>query len=207
MTPRKSWKLGPSPLGEGPGNGLGELVRGPAVSRSRADSSALRTGGAALAGGVPEFGRAPGGRRAGHSFSPSGVPATPSGPWRGSMALSSKMASFGWALGSASRTLGQLAAQGLALANQGDIDRQVSPAPWPRAPMARAGPCRPLRPWSRACVWWMGEGRIHVLTGPEILDGTRIHLGLLGVVMALALRLRPATGSPSAMPRSPLRPF
>ena len=25
-----------------------------------------------------------------------------------------------------------------------------------------------------------GEGRIHVLTGPEILDGTRIHLGLLG---------------------------
>ena len=192
MTPRKSWKLGPSPLGEGPGNGLGELVRGPAVSRSRADSSALRTGGAALAGGVPEFGRAPGGR--GRPWlSPLGrrrYPQVPGG-------LDGVVLEDGqlW-LGAEQRLadLGpKLAAHGLALANQGDIDRQSLAGALARAPMARAGPCRPLRPWSRACVWWMRRAgpRAH---RPRDLGWHRIHLGLLGVVTALALRLRPAYG-------------
>ena len=113
---------------------------------------------------------------AGHSFSPSGAPAMPSGPWRGSMALSSKMASFGCA-GQRLADLGpKLAAQGLALANQGDIDRQSLAGALATGTHGTGWALPSLAAMVTGMRLVDGEGRIHAHR-PEILDGTRIHLG------------------------------
>ncbi|MEC8717911.1 MAG: FAD-binding protein, partial [Pseudomonadota bacterium] len=88
----------------------------------------------------------------------------------------------------------KLAAHGLALANQGDIARQSLAGALATGTHGTGWSLPSLAAMVTGMRLVDGEGRIHVLTGPEILDGTRIHLGLLGVVTALALRLRPAYG-------------
>lgn len=88
----------------------------------------------------------------------------------------------------------KLAAHGLALANQGDIDCQSLAGALATGTHGTGWSLPSLAAMVTGMRLVDGEGRIHVLTGPEILDGTRIHLGLLGVVTALALRLRPAYG-------------
>ena len=88
----------------------------------------------------------------------------------------------------------KLAAHGLALANQGDIDRQSLAGALATGTHGTGWGLPSLAAMVTGLRLVDGEGRIHVLTGPETLDGVRIHLGLLGVVTALALRLRPAYG-------------
>jgi FAD/FMN-containing dehydrogenase len=88
----------------------------------------------------------------------------------------------------------KLAGRGLALANQGDIDRQSLAGALGTGTHGTGWALPSLAATVTGLRLIDGTGTLQVLSDPDVLAGARIHLGALGLITAVALRLRPAYG-------------